>query len=158
MNLLDVEVNLCVFQGLPEYSESAVFHRLVSWETRPRMSARCHLPLATLSPFFLTAFLCFLLCYFSPRSPRSTFRQMLQWNRQFRDWTCAWLHCRAVRRAGWKVEGGSWISLSEETSPHLDMISSGKVCVCVCVRSVWHVVTETDWQAPLQPNTSRCRD
>lgn len=40
------------FRGLPEYSESAVFHRLVSWETRPRVSARCHLPLATLSPFF----------------------------------------------------------------------------------------------------------
>lgn len=67
------------FRGLPEYSESAVFHRLVSWETRPRVSARCHLPLATLSPFFFffTAFLCILLCYFSPRSPPSTFCQML---------------------------------------------------------------------------------
>lgn len=29
---------------------------------------------------------------------------------------------------------GVWVSLSEQTGPHFDMVSSGKVCICVSVQ------------------------
>lgn len=105
-----------------------------SHETRLYVSAGCHLPLATLSPF--------LLPLPAPLPPAKIRCLHFIW-----IWIWGLILRVAEEWGGWKVTGEVLdVLVRAAWPPSWHDLPLGK-CVCVHASTQWHVVTETDWQA-----------
>lgn len=112
-----------------------------SHETRLYVSAGCHLPLATLSPF--------LLPLPAPLPPAKIRCLHFIW-----IWIWGLILRVAEEWGGERLPGRFWMCLSEQPGPHLDMISLWE-SVCVYTRPLsdmlWQKLTDKLFAAQHQP-------